>query len=508
MWEAARHYAEHIGQTVPPSGDKNMCVYCHQELNADALSRLSGFDAFVKNDVERQAAEAERKYEEARQRFSRQRIVTASFAAARRKLAIADAQLGRDVLKFLASARLRRIKLEEQLTAQVATATLPAFGADVSSNVSEEEAQARASADELRQAADLDGRRKLEAERDELGDRILLEKLMPKVEAEIDRVKQLRLVENALSDTATTAITKLGNEIADSVITPKIRDEFQREIIQLAAERVRVEIVRAGGKYGSPQYQVRLFANPSAPVHGVLSEGEQTCVALAAFLTELATASHKSALVFDDPVSSLDHWWREQVAKRLVAEAKVRQVITFTHDAVFLQDVKYAAEELGLPTKLLTVSRTPAGAGTVAAGLPWLSSGIKDRIDKLEKDARSARALYEASDFENYRLAAHRIYSALRNTWERAIEDVALGGVVLRHRDYINTKYLRKASVLESADVDAFEAGYKRCCDQIDAHDASRGRNASPSRPDVVLADIQAVLTWTNSLRDRQKSVA
>src|SRR3546814_7865490 len=64
-----------------------------------------------------------------------------------------------------------------------------------------------------------------------------------------------------------------------------------------------------------------------------------SCVALAAFLTELATAQHKSALVFDDPVTSLDHRWREKVADRLVEESATRQIIVFTHDMVFVNDL-------------------------------------------------------------------------------------------------------------------------------------------------------------------------
>ncbi len=43
------------------------------------------------------------------------------------------------------------------------------------------------------------------------------------------------------------------------------------------------------------------------PVGKVLSEGEHRCVALAAFLAELSTIDAQSAIVFDDPVSSLDH---------------------------------------------------------------------------------------------------------------------------------------------------------------------------------------------------------
>jgi len=40
------------------------------------------------------------------------------------------------------------------------------------------------------------------------------------------------------------------------------------------------------------------------------------CLALAAFLAELAASDSRSAIVFDDPVSSLDHMHRVNVAKR------------------------------------------------------------------------------------------------------------------------------------------------------------------------------------------------
>ncbi len=96
-----------------------------------------------------------------------------------------------------------------------------------------------------------------------------------------------------------------------------MRDRFQQEIVALAGNRVCVEVARSGGKFGSPQTEVKLKANPKAKVHDVLSEGEQTSAALASYLTELANAARNSALVFDGPVSSLDHRWRSKVTKHL-----------------------------------------------------------------------------------------------------------------------------------------------------------------------------------------------
>src|SRR5439155_25398895 len=136
-------------------------------------------------------------------------------------------------------------------------------------------------------------------------------------------------------------------------------------------------------------------------------------------LTELATAAHQSALVFDDPVTSLDHRWRPQVAKRLVEEAEHRQIIVFTHDLIFVNDLVDLAERSHRPLQLVTVSRGPAGAGMVTEGLPWKGKSVEDRIDKLEKALTVAKKLYNAHDEDGYGRAAADIYSNLRASWER-----------------------------------------------------------------------------------------
>ena len=87
------------------------------------------------------------------------------------------------------------------------------------------------------------------------------------------------------------------------------------------------------------------------------------------------------------------------------------------------------------------------------------------------------------------------------------MESVAFGGVMQHHRDYIETKHLRKAVVLTDSDCDAFHAGFKKCCDVTDAHDPSVGRNGLPPTPSEVLKDIQDLADWTASLRSRQKLI-
>ncbi|MDO9072204.1 MAG: AAA family ATPase [Rubrivivax sp.] len=510
LWETAKSYSTgtaYPGQPFPPTTDGAHCVLCLQPLVPEALSRMARFEDFVRQDTALQAQQADLAATGARKKLNGVAMRTRELKAVLDELAIQDAPLNLRTRRFIASARLRR-HLQLQAIDKGEPVALPPASDSPLLVLTDLEASVRKYSQELRQSSGAEERRKLEAELAELTDRALLAGMMPSVLEEIERLKSIRFLSTCAGDTTTNAITKIGNDIADTVITPKMRDRFQEEIVRLAAEKVRVEIVRSGGKYGSPQYQVRLFAKPDAKVHEILSEGERTCVALASFMTELATAGHHSALVFDDPVSSLDHRWRRKVAERLVDESAQRQVIVFTHDLVFVNDLVDRAERSGLPLRLNTVSRGPAGAGHVSDGLPWRAQSVEDRIDKLEKAARAAKALYESNREEEYAAEAARIYNLLRASWERAVEDIAFSRVVQRHRDYVNTKDLKKVSVLTDADCDAFAAGFKRCCDIVDAHDPSGGRNAAAPVPADVLHDIQALKLWASSLRDRQRRVA
>ena len=102
--------------------------------------------------------------------------------------------------------------------------------------------------------------------------------------------------------------------------------------------------------------------------------------------------------------------------------------------------------------------------------------------------------------------AAYQIYDQLRSAWERALEDIVFAGVLLRHRDYIKPTHLKKVTVLDENDVDGFQAGFSKCCDYVDAHDMSRGRDADPPDPDEILGDIEALNQWSQALKTKQRA--
>lgn len=509
LWESARAFSEILENTEVsfPPRENETCVLCHQKIDQPTASRMLAFEEFIKNDTEAKAASAEQKFTNAISEFERLNVHVSHVSSQWKNLKSGNPALAREVLSFIARSRVRHQHILRELknleVLKVLDLPVPLTGKlDGAAN------NTRTYASTLEDDAAGGARERLLDELAELKDQKQFEELMEIARKEVSRLAKLELTEKCIRDVTTTAITRLGNDIADDLISPRMRDRFQQEIGELAGNRVRVEVVRSGGRFGSPQYEVKLFANPKAKVHDVLSEGEQTCVALASYLTELANASHSSALVFDDPVSSLDHRWRTNVAKRIAKEAGVRQVIVFTHDMIFVNDLHQVALSRNIPVSLSHLSRDANSVGIVNADLPWRASGVRDRIDKLEKSAREAKKLHDENKDEDYSQKVAKIYNDLRATWERALEDIVFANVIMRHRDYVNPRNLKQVTALEESDVETFQENFQKCHDYVDAHDPSRGHDIVPPDPNEVKTDIDTLKSWSEALRSKMNAVS
>jgi hypothetical protein len=185
----------------------------------------------------------------------------------------------------------------------------------------------------------------------------------------------------------------------------------------------------------------------------VVSEGEQRCLSIAAFFAELSTADDPSGIVFDDPVSSLDYRWREGVARRLVQESKNRQVIVFTHDVVFLLLLKQFAEELNLEQFDQHVRHLSRGAGVCAEELPWVALPVKKKIGYLKNERQTAEKLFRDGHQATYEKEAKYLHGLLREAWERALEEVLLGGIVERFRPGVQTQHVATIADITSEDL-------------------------------------------------------
>lgn len=510
MWLAAKQYsveAAYPDQPFPNTEDGAKCVLCQQPLEGDAKERMQAFEKHVSGDLEKQARQEKEAFDQLYRQSVFAYICFSDYQDIMEDIGLNNPSLLKQVRRFLASIRLRQITFK-RVADKITGVSLSEYAMSPFEAIDKQVEKYKNAAQELQKSANDEGIAKIKAEKLGLQDKKTVKEQKNAILDEIKRLQDIAFLQKCAKDTATRKITTLGNDIADDVITPKIRDRFQEEIVDLVGKRVRVEIVRSGGSYGSPNYKLSLLSSPGTDLSTVLSEGEQTCVAIAAFLAELATSSHKSALVFDDPVSSLDHDWRHKVADRLVEEAKSRQVIVFTHDLVFLNDIEDSANGKGVDFLSRHLMRTPKKVGLVNDNLPWDGMKTKARIDALEKEARKLRDTRDDLTQEDYNNKAGSFYSRMRASWERALEEVGLCRVVVRHRDYIDPKDIAKISAIDLSSCEKWYECYKRCCDYVEGHDTSRARNQALPEPDKLLEECAELSAWVKSLRDSQKLIA
>lgn len=242
----------------------------------------------------------------------------------------------------------------------------------------------------------------------------------------------------------------------------------------------------------------------------MLSEGERKVAALAAFLAEISLLPQKSAIIFDDPISSLDHVWTERVAKRLVEKAQEHQVIVFTHHLDFvhlLRDYAFFADPK-VPFKPLAVDWTPDSSGVVTEGTPWFAAGVRDSINALDADLTELDRLYSADPAsEDYKLHRSRFVDRLRTTWERLVEEDLLNGVVKRFDHRIPTQRLN-AVLVEDGDYQAVFNGMAKASKHTEAHSHGRQSLSVAATPKELRQALEELRAYRGTVTKRHETLS
>jgi hypothetical protein len=322
--------------------------------------------------------------------------------------------------------------------------------------------------------------------------------------AEIDRKRRIPAYAQCTADTNTLAATKKSTELTKQLITDQLRQTFQAELKNIGFTHLSVEIQAAGGSKGALFHKLAFSNAPGVRVTDVLSEGESRALSLASFLTELSTAPTRSGIIFDDPVSSLDHHWREKIGKRLAAEAKTRQVIVFTHDLVFLRVLLNECEHESIQYAHQYIRRD-AQAGICSPDLPWLAMNVKQRLGVLRNRWQAANKLFTKGGPDDYERAGRELYGLLRESWERGVSEVLLNDVVERYRPSIETKRVGPLHDITEADCKAVEAGMTECSRWIRGHDGAIADGNPFPKSDELKSRIDEFDAWIDGIRKRQK---
>jgi energy-coupling factor transporter ATP-binding protein EcfA2 len=510
LWASARAFSDeeaYPDRRFPVVDHGSLCVLCQQELSPAAATRLSRFEEFVRADSQRRAATARGAYNDALAAFD---AVSLSLEELARLVTTIRDDLGQEALAkeikqtaIGALWRHRQIRRLHTTPQAVPDSRVVGFPRQA---LLDQIGSLSARANALTAEAGSPARVALTAEKVGLADRRWLAGVKADVLAEIERLKQIRRLEVAQRDTATNRITAKSTEVAQALVTDALRAQFAREVDSFDIASLAVELRQQNSMQGVPRFKVALTRKPNAAVGQVLSEGEHRCVALAAFMAELATTENKSGIVLDDPVSSLDHMHREAVAKRLIAEAANRQVIVFTHDLAFLFELNRAAQD-AKPRPQMAISSVSRGAdkaGYCRSEPPFKARRVEDITASLTNQLRNERYHFDQGNEDEWRKTVRSIAGALRDTWEIAVEE-AVAHVIRRLSNEVKTPGLVKLTAITVADCETMRDAFGRCSELL--HTAAAALNRPLPRPEALSAEIGALSAWSDGLRQRQAAV-
>jgi ABC-type branched-subunit amino acid transport system ATPase component len=476
MWESARRFVETEGGTFPDTRAGAACPMCQQDLDEDSRGRMTKFDEFVRSDLRGQIVDLTRS-------LSREVTALPDVAAARTRVETAVSEAPEEITA-IANVAVEALSARADFIRERAEE-----GSNESPDVPKppEIARLRVYADDQNAVANAQAALRDEAEQRrvmtrlaELRARETLAAALPSVHTRIAGLRGIARVEAARRELGTTRISNQLRELQQVVITDRLRSAVAEELKELDPVAGRIDVLGQAAK-GETVIQLRLKEPCRARVGDVLSEGEQRALALAFFLAEVAVSDGRSAIILDDPVSSLDHERRDYVARRLAEEARQRQVIVFTHDLTFVYMLQEAADAAGQELHGQTLQRAFHCVGMVSDDLPNKAMSPARRRKQLRHRLKTElNGLHERQD-PQYEREADFWVTDLRKAYDQLIEDYLLAGVVRRWHSQVRFRQLRHVKwSLES--VKRIEAAVKKA--SIKAHHEATELQPTPLTPE------------------------
>lgn len=451
LWQAARNYSvteAYPDQPFPVVGDdaeSAACVLCQQPLDAGGRDRMQRFQAYMSDSLDTAATTAEVAVTDALAALpALPHLLGDDIAERIEQVRVRDAVLADTLEKFQAVVAGRRVNAKDRLTGAELVDVAPLI-----SPLAAVEALSIKLGDEktaLTKASLVEGRQELEIKKAELEDRKILYTNKSKLCTRRDLMVTDAAYAKALDLVSTTGITKRANELIDTHLTAAVVSRFDSERTNLDILHLNVGLARKSGQTRA-EFEIDPQTKLTKLTSQILSEGEQRALALAGFLTEVALTDGTGPIVIDDPVSSLDRDRSAKVANRIAAEALDRQVVVFTHDIVFFNELCRTADNLGIePITIALFSDLDAAGKIDTAGMVWKGLNVAKRIGAI-KNAFAPMPKIHASSPADYEFAIKNLYGRLRDTYERVVEEIIFSDIVRRGVDVIQTQMLRNVTL-------------------------------------------------------------
>lgn len=481
-------HAEHH----PATDEGALCVLCQQPLAQSARERVDRFRSYVASEAATALNNANTTLFNAVQKVAdcNTDVIDEATLGDLRELDAATAEL--------IAAHKRAWSARQQWIAQAhATGNwccprpAPAPQPSLSVVLAERAGDCRANAVELRAAKDQARIEALTNEKTTLVAKRSLAAVLPLVEQYVQDARKIRHLKSLEDQLQTKALSGRITKMSQKHVTEELLHAMKDELARLGA-RSQKPAIKTRTEYGENMITLTL-ENTSSPPGSILSEGEQRAMGLALFLAEVQLRGDKSSLVFDDPSTSLDHRFRKKMAIRLVDLASERQVIVFTHDAVFLTQLRMAAAAKGLEPKLLTVEWASNHPGSVIDGLAWENEGFFNQLDRIRNQTTALAKTCNDQLNDEECSQVRNLYAQLRGALERGIREIVLNDVVHPFADQIK---IENAGAIVGFTMESWQAIidlHDECSGVIFAHDTSTDSQQEIPHPTELVDKIKGI---------------
>jgi energy-coupling factor transporter ATP-binding protein EcfA2 len=513
MYDYARQFAGANGVPAEKLADNvgDLCAMCQEPLSEAGAARIRSFNDFVADAATQAADNAIAVLNEARKALQQSQIprkaqveaALGEFAAfSESRKALVD-----EVAAYCEGALQRRGFLAAAANKDHVAAILPLqrnLAGKLSAAVAELEVEAKA----FDAAAANGGARPSDrAKLSELQDRRRLADGLDAVLARLDDLIHVRRLEQCRKAVETGPISRQITALRRSLVMKKLTQAIEDEIASLDLTHIPFQI-SDNSTEGQSVFAVGLKSQSTIANNKVLSEGEQRALALACFLAEAKASGGMHGLIIDDPVSSLDHGRIRRVATRLVDEAVAgRQIIVFTHNILLYNELVDAASRSQLPLLRNFISKTVSeGFGLVSeTDEPWLLQSVAKRVEILRQKLKTYN---NTNDFtsDEWRATVVDFYTALRETWERLVEEVLLGKVIERFNSDVKTQSLKGVTVTDEDYATIFHAMTR--ASERSGHDMAAGRAIALPKPADMKEDLDNLDTYRIKAQKRMTETA
>lgn len=464
--------------------DDDHCLLCHRPLDAASAALIRRFWSFLVSEARSDAQKARARLDRSVRNLKELRLdFLSESTTVRAHLTRLSPALCKQAVEVVAAMDKDRSAILAVLEGGDGDIAPPSFES-VAGQLTDLVAQIEKDIRRLEEEKVEDAIKALEVERIVLRHRQVLNQILPEAER---YVSDLRWVRKASGEPRRNLnplpVTNKEKELFASIIAQDYRERFSNECKKLKCS-LPVEF-RTQGQRGETLRSLIIKGRhrPDA----ILSEGEQRAVALADFLTEVSLNPANAGIVLDDPVTSQDHERKERIARRLVSEAKDRQVIIFTHDLVFLTMVAGASEDQNVDLLTHWIERDGQGnPGQISLDDCPATTPQYRNTQKAKKTLAEAN---EAAGSARVKVV-QRGMGELRRTIEEIIPHHLLKQVVNRWTDRIIVTGLKKVHWDDGLIADIIRS-YEELSVYIEGHSHTEARAGGPPEPSD-LADMIA----------------